>query len=133
VAALDTSSGAILLPRDRPRARVRATGVSVAFALATPLLAAPPRFEARFVLPPQDQHVHSSSIVEMPGGDLFAVWYRGSGERRAVQAADGLVHVSHSHADPAPGGGTRREAVKHVAFDPARVAVAERLSPEGGQ
>jgi predicted neuraminidase len=45
--------------------------------------AAPPRFEVLFVLPPQDQHVHSSSIVELPGGDLFAVWYRGSGERRA--------------------------------------------------
>jgi predicted neuraminidase len=42
-----------------------------------------PRFEARFVLPPQQQHVHSSSVVELPGGDLFAVWYRGSGERRA--------------------------------------------------
>lgn len=44
---------------------------------------APPRFEARFALAPQDEHVHSSSIVELPGGDLFAVWYRGSGERRA--------------------------------------------------
>jgi predicted neuraminidase len=42
-----------------------------------------PRFEARFILPPQEQHVHSSSIVELPNGDLFAVYYRGSGERRA--------------------------------------------------
>lgn len=57
--------------------------LALTLALASPLLAAPPLFEARFVLPPQDQHVHSSSIVELPGGDLFAVWYRGSGERRA--------------------------------------------------
>ena len=42
-----------------------------------------PRFEARFILPPQEEHVHSSSIVELPNGDLFAVYYRGSGERRA--------------------------------------------------
>jgi len=27
--------------------------------------------------------VHSSSIVELPDGRLFAVYYRGSGERRA--------------------------------------------------
>jgi predicted neuraminidase len=44
---------------------------------------APPRYEARFILPPQEEHVHSSSIVELPNGDLFAVYYRGSGERRA--------------------------------------------------
>jgi hypothetical protein len=42
-----------------------------------------PRFEARFILPPQEEHVHSSSVVELPNGDLFAVYYRGSGERRA--------------------------------------------------
>jgi predicted neuraminidase len=64
--------------------RMRPTPVvAVALLLQYPLLAGPPRFEARFVLPPQEQHVHSSSIVELPGGDLFAVWYRGSGERRA--------------------------------------------------
>jgi predicted neuraminidase len=57
--------------------------IALALALGSPLLATPPRFEARFVLPPQDQHVHSSSIVELPNGDLFAVYYRGSGERRA--------------------------------------------------
>ena len=47
-----------------------------------PAAQAPP-FEARFVLAPQEQHVHSSSIVELPDGSLFAVYYRGSGERRA--------------------------------------------------
>jgi predicted neuraminidase len=62
-----------------------APGLALActLALAAPPPAAPTRFEGRFVLPPQDQHVHSSSIVELPGGDLFAVWYHGSGERRA--------------------------------------------------
>jgi predicted neuraminidase len=57
--------------------------VAGALVLHTTLAGQAARFEARFVLPPQDQHVHSSSIVELPGGDLFAVYYRGSGERRA--------------------------------------------------
>lgn len=42
-----------------------------------------------------------------------------------LQAADGLVHVSYSHADPATDGKKRLEAIKHVAFDPAWVAAAE--------
>lgn len=46
---------------------------------ALPLLA----YDARFIFPPQPLHSHSSSIVELPGGDLFAVWYIGSGERSA--------------------------------------------------
>ena len=52
-------------------------------AIGCSLVAAAPGLDARFVLAPQADHVHSSSIVELPGGDLFTVWYRGSGERRA--------------------------------------------------
>jgi hypothetical protein len=54
-----------------------------AITAAPAALPAPAGPDGRFVLPPQDQHVHSSSIVELPGGDLFTVYYRGSGERRA--------------------------------------------------
>jgi len=61
----------------------RAPMTALAVTIASAMLSGAPRFEARFVLPPQDQHVHSSSIVELPNGDLFAVYYRGSGERRA--------------------------------------------------
>jgi hypothetical protein len=57
--------------------------IALALALGSTLLAGPPRFEARFILAPQAEHVHSSSIVELPNGNLFAVYYRGSGERRA--------------------------------------------------
>ena len=32
------------------------------------------------VFPPHPLHNHSSSIVELPGGDLLVAWYRGSGE-----------------------------------------------------
>ena len=52
-------------------------------ALGAVVAAQGPRFDARFILPPQQEHVHSSSIVALPNGDLFAVYYRGSGERRA--------------------------------------------------
>ena len=31
----------------------------------------------------QNKHVHSSSIVECPNGDLLACWFYGSGERTA--------------------------------------------------
>jgi predicted neuraminidase len=35
------------------------------------------------IFPPQEKHVHSSSIVECPNGDLLACWFHGSGERTA--------------------------------------------------
>lgn len=31
----------------------------------------------------QSMHVHSSSIVSLPNGDLLAVWFHGSGERKS--------------------------------------------------
>jgi hypothetical protein len=35
------------------------------------------------IFDPQGLHVHSSSVVECPNGDLLAVWFHGSGERTA--------------------------------------------------
>ena len=35
------------------------------------------------LFPYQDEHVHASSIVMLPNGDLLATWYQGSGERTA--------------------------------------------------
>jgi predicted neuraminidase len=54
-------------------------------ACALPLLlaAAPPFIAKQDIFPLDAQHNHSSSIVELPGGDLLACWYRGSGERTA--------------------------------------------------
>ena len=36
-----------------------------------------------FIFPFQDKHVHSSSIIELPNGDLMVCWFEGSGERNA--------------------------------------------------
>lgn len=42
------------------------------------------RIEAEaFLFPLQEEHVHGSSVVELPGGDLLAAWFQGSGERTA--------------------------------------------------
>src|SRR5690606_2690625 len=35
------------------------------------------------VFPLQSQHVHGSSVVELPNGDLLLAWFQGSGERTA--------------------------------------------------
>ncbi|KAA3618654.1 MAG: exo-alpha-sialidase [Calditrichaeota bacterium] len=39
--------------------------------------------DAKLIFPPQDKHVHSSSMVECPDGSLLACWFEGSGERNA--------------------------------------------------
>lgn len=52
--------------------------------LLSSAVAAQPLYEAELIFPQEKVHNHSSMIVELPGGgDLFAVWYRGSGERKA--------------------------------------------------
>lgn len=35
------------------------------------------------IFPLQDKHVHGSSLVHLPNGDMLAVWFYGSGERTA--------------------------------------------------
>lgn len=45
--------------------------------------AAAPQFTVEAIFPPQEKHVHSSSIVECPNGDLLVCWFHGSGERTA--------------------------------------------------
>jgi predicted neuraminidase len=35
------------------------------------------------IFAPQSEHVHGSSLVALPNGDLLAVWFQGSGERTA--------------------------------------------------
>jgi predicted neuraminidase len=35
------------------------------------------------IFPPVQEHVHGSTVVELPNGDLLAAWFQGSGERWA--------------------------------------------------
>ncbi len=49
----------------------------------TPLSGQKVGVNSEHIFPPQGQHVHGSSIVELPNGDLLACWFQGSGERTA--------------------------------------------------
>ena len=46
----------------------------------SPILVAESSLE---IFAPQSEHVHGSSLVALPNGDLLAVWFQGSGERTA--------------------------------------------------
>lgn len=46
-----------------------------------------PLFHGELIFSPEKLHNHGSCVVEMPGGGLFACWYRGSGERSADDVA----------------------------------------------
>ena len=52
-------------------------------AVAVVGLAASPEFKTEQIFAPEAIHNHSSSIVELPNGDLLVCWYNGSGERQA--------------------------------------------------
>jgi predicted neuraminidase len=41
------------------------------------------KFLTSIIFPYQDEHVHGSTIVELPNGDLLTAWFQGSGERWA--------------------------------------------------
>lgn len=47
------------------------------------LLAQKQKNISTYIFPFQNKHVHSSSIIELPNGDLMACWFEGSGERNA--------------------------------------------------
>jgi predicted neuraminidase len=69
--------------------RLAASGRAAALALATGILTATaveaqtPAPPTQDVLPYQLEHVHGSSIAELPNGDLLVTWFQGSGERWA--------------------------------------------------
>jgi len=42
-----------------------------------------PEYASELIFPQESWHNHSSSIVELPNGDLLVCWFHGSGERTA--------------------------------------------------
>src|SRR5258707_3040422 len=65
--------------------------IAALFALA-PLAWAQPQYSAELIFAPEKWHNHSSSIVELPNGDLLVCWFHGSGERTAD---DVLIQAAH--------------------------------------
>lgn len=50
-------------------------------------LADEPALKSELIFPLHPQHNHAPGIAELPNGDLFCSWYRGSGERSADDVA----------------------------------------------
>jgi predicted neuraminidase len=50
---------------------------------AVTLVAEEPFLKGELIFPQEHWHVHASSIVEAPNGDLIVCWFHGSGERRS--------------------------------------------------
>lgn len=61
--------------------------ITVIIILAVTDLFAQRNFTSELIFPLQGQHVHGSSIVELPNGDLLSCWFQGSGERNANDVA----------------------------------------------
>jgi predicted neuraminidase len=57
--------------------------LGLAIALALQLGAQEPLFTEMEIFSPQELHVHGSSVVDLPNGDLLACWFQGTGERWA--------------------------------------------------
>ncbi|MCM4168592.1 hypothetical protein KCTC52924_02169 [Arenibacter antarcticus] len=55
----------------------------VLFFISVTLFAQKQQYGEEYIFPFQGQHVHSSSIVELPNGDLMSCWFQGSGERNS--------------------------------------------------
>ena len=53
------------------------------FSLCYSIISGKPFFQQNSIFPLQDKHVHGSSIIEAPNGDLLSCWFHGSGERTA--------------------------------------------------
>lgn len=59
----------------------------LAGSIALSAVAAEPFYQSELIFPLQEQHTHSSTIVQCPNGDLLACWFQGSGERRSMDVA----------------------------------------------
>ena len=53
------------------------------FILYCSMINGKPLFQEYSIFSFQDKHVHGSSIIEAPNGDLLSCWFHGSGERTA--------------------------------------------------
>ena len=64
-----------------------------------------PRFAVQDVFPYEDEHVHGSTLEQLPNGDLLAAWFQGSGERWADdvrlfdQIHDQALHMADALTD----------------------------------
>jgi hypothetical protein len=80
-AIVDTSTGTLTMLPIRGARLLFALGF--VFLGCLDLRAESPKFEDTPIFKADKKHNHSSCIIETKSGDLFAVWYAGSGERKS--------------------------------------------------
>lgn len=68
-------------------ALVAFSGSALAAGADQPRVGSSPLYEAEEVFALTSLHVHGSSVVELPNGDILACWFEGSGERQADDVA----------------------------------------------
>src|SRR4051812_33566193 len=66
------------------------------FACALAAAAATPEYSGELIFPQEKWHNHSSSVVELPNGDLLVCWFHGSGERTADDVLIQAARWNHS-------------------------------------
>ncbi len=54
-----------------------------------------PQYSGELIFAPEKWHNHSSSIVELPNGDLLVCWFHGSGERTADDVLINAARWNH--------------------------------------
>jgi predicted neuraminidase len=74
------------------RMRLASFFLCAAFACA----AAAPEYSSELIFPLESWHNHSSSVVELPNGDLLVCWFHGSGERTADDVRINAARWNHS-------------------------------------
>lgn len=65
------------------RAYVKEVLFLLFYLLCVPLWGQNKSISSVHIFPSQEQHVHGSSIIELPNGDVLACWFQGCGERTA--------------------------------------------------
>ena len=65
--------------------------------------ASAPLYKSELIFPLETWHNHSSSIVQLPNGDLLVCWFHGSGKREAddvVIEAARFTNATHTWSKP---------------------------------
>src|SRR5689334_21522305 len=86
-----------------PEARSRHTAIYwvamriiLLFLVAVSCAIAASQYTGELIFPQEKWHNHSSSIVELPNGDLLVCWFHGSGERTADDVLINGARWSHT-------------------------------------
>jgi len=70
--------------------------LAVLFLVLAACISGAPQYSGELIFPLEKWHNHSSSIVELPNGDLLVCWFHGSGERTADDVLINAARWNHA-------------------------------------